>query len=327
VSFPGHATHDESAHARLVASHFGTDHTELPAEPAAVDALPELARQFDEPIADSAMVPFFLLARLIRQHVTVALGGDGSDELFGGYPHYQWLIDLARARRLVPDAARQLASRAAGALPYGTRGRHHLAGLSGDMGESIARVNLYFDAAARAGLLPDLSAAAIPPERWRSSIAADVDDPRDRAMRTDFQTTLTDGYLVKVDRSSMLAGLEVRAPFLDHRVIELAMGAVPADLKVTKASRKILLKRLAARLLPAAFDRERKQGFTMPLAAWFARGWGEFIADTLHAERELFHRPAVDALIDGQRAGRANHERLFALTMLALWRREYRVAV
>jgi asparagine synthase (glutamine-hydrolysing) len=158
-------------------------------------------------------------------------------------------------------------------------------------------------------------------------VAADVADPRHRAMQTDFQTTLPDAYLVKVDRASMRASLEVRAPFLDHRLIDLAMGAVPADLKVTKASRKILLQRLAARLLPPTFDRERKQGFTMPLAAWFANGWGGFIADTLRADRDLLHPAAVDALLDGQRAGRANHERLFALTMLVLWRREYRVAI
>jgi asparagine synthase (glutamine-hydrolysing) len=329
ITFPGHATHDESAHARLVAVHFGTDHTELPAEPAAVGALPELARQFDEPIADSAMVPFYILARLIRRHATVALGGDGGDELFGGYPHYQWLIDLARARRVMPGSARQLASRAAQVLPYGTRGRHHLAGLAGDIGGSIAHVNMYFDAAARADLLQGLGpiAPAAAPEQWRSSVAADIADPRHRAMRTDFQTTLADGYLVKVDRASMLASLEVRAPFLDHRLVELALGRVPADLAVTKASRKILLKQLASRLLPPAFDRGRKRGLTMPLAAWFAQGWGRFMADTLRADRDLLHPATVEALIDGQRAGRANHERLFALTMLTLWRREYRVAI
>ena len=119
----------------------------------------------------------------------------------------------------------------------------------------------------------------------------------------------------------------MRAPFLDRRLIEFAMGEVPADLKVTRASRKILLKRLAGRLLPAAFDRERKQGFTVPLAAWMSQGWGGFIADTLGAERDLLDAGAVAHLVAGQRAGRANQERLFALTMLALWRREYRVAL
>jgi asparagine synthase (glutamine-hydrolysing) len=188
---------------------------------------------------------------------------------------------------------------------------------------------MYFDAPVRAELLRALGPVQpdAAPELWRSSVAADIDDSRQRAMRTDFQTTLADGYLVKVDRSSMLASLEVRAPFLDHRLVELAMGQVPADLKVTKSSRKILLKRLASRLLPAAFDRGRKRGLTMPLAAWFSNGWGRFMSDTLRADGDLFDRATVEALVSGQRAGRANHERLFALTMLALWRREYRVAL
>ena len=313
----------------MVAAHSAPIHTELPAEAAVVDVLPQLAQQYDEPIADSAMVPSYLLSRLIRRHATVALGGDGGDELFGGYPHYQWMIDFARARRLVPEPVRRLASRAAGTLPPGTRGRHHLSGLGGDLGESIAHVNMYFDAAMRADLLrrlgpPDLDAS---PEVWRASLAADSEDPRDRAMRADFLSTLVDGYLVKVDRASMRSSLEVRAPFLDYRLIDFAMGEVPPDLKVTRGARKILLKSLAARILPPGFDLDRKQGFTMPLAAWFSQGWGDVIADTLSAEREWLDPATVAALLEGQRAGRANHERLFALTMLALWKRRYAVTL
>jgi asparagine synthase (glutamine-hydrolysing) len=238
------------------------------------------------------------------------------------------MTNLARLRHIVPGPLRAAVSKLGAVLPTGFRGRHHLIGLAGDIGHSIAHVNMYFDRTARRALVPTrLAAAGVTAESWRAGLSATEADPRDRAMRTDFASTMVDGYLVRVDRASMYSSLEVRAPFLDHRLIAFAMGRVPADLKVTRAERKILPRRLAERVLPSDFDRSRKQGFTMPLAAWFPHGWGEFFADALHAEPDLFDRAAVDRLIAGQHAGRANVERLFALTMLALWRREYRVAL
>jgi asparagine synthase (glutamine-hydrolysing) len=330
VAFPGHPSHDESRHARLVASHFHTDHTELPAASAVVDVLPVLARQFDEPIADSAIVPSFLLSKAIRQEASVALGGEGGDELFGGYPHYQWVIGLSHARKLVPGSLRGLVARAGRAMPAGARGRHHLSGLRGDIGESIAHINLYCDAPLRASLLRPLGppvSGEQSPEAWRAGLDCAIDDPRERAMRADFHSTLVDGYLVRVDRASMLASLELRAPFLDHRLVEFAMGEVPPDQKVTRRSRKILLRALAGRVLPPALDLHRKQGLTMPLRAWFAAGWADRCAEVLRSSADLLDARAVRSLLAGQRAGRANHERLFALTMLALWRSEYRIGL
>jgi asparagine synthase (glutamine-hydrolysing) len=329
VTFPGHAGHDEGPHARLVATALGTAHTELRAEGALIDTLPALARHLDEPIADSAIVPTAELSRLVRQHVTVALGGDGSDELFGGYPHYQWMGRFAAARRMLPAPARAAAAWAAARRPVGTSRRHHLMGLTGEVGTSIAHVNLYFDCATRAALVPLLAGDAVNalPEAWRARLGAEAHDPRDRAMRADFLSTLPDGYLARVDRASMRVALEVRAPFLDADLVDFALREVPADLKVTRAGRKLLPQRLAARLLPPAFDRTRKQGFTMPLATWFDAGWDSFVTDTLHADPELFDSGSVGRLIHGQRRGRANIERLFSLTMLALWRREWGVGV
>ena len=181
MTFPGHPSHDEGPHARMVAAHLGTDHAELEADGAVVEVLPEIARQFDEPIADSAIVPTWLLSRLIRRQATVALGGDGSDELFGGYPHYQWVIDVARLRRVMPAPARALASRLGTALPTGTRGRNHLIGLAGDLGDTIAHINMYFDRATRRRLVPASSgrsgaanATSVTPEAWRSGLWAGV---------------------------------------------------------------------------------------------------------------------------------------------------------
>jgi asparagine synthase (glutamine-hydrolysing) len=144
----------------------------------------------------------------------------------------------------------------------------------------------------------------------------------------DFRTTLVDAYLVKTDRASSLASLELRAPWLDHRIVEFAFGRVPDALRATETERKILPRRLARRLLPPALNLERKQGLTMPLHRWFDGSWGAFMEDVLRdAEPALFNRRMIGELLAWQRRGLDNTGRLFALTIFELWRREYRVAL
>jgi asparagine synthase (glutamine-hydrolysing) len=127
----------------------------------------------------------------------------------------------------------------------------------------------------------------------------------------------------------MLNSLEVRAPLLDYRVIEFAFGRVPSDLKATTSTRKVLLKKLAARLLPPQFDQQRKQGFSIPLASWLRKGaWRSYFREVLlSSDGQLFDRGAVRNLLKGQERGVRNSERLFALVLLELWRREYRVSL
>jgi asparagine synthase (glutamine-hydrolysing) len=140
---------------------------------------------------------------------------------------------------------------------------------------------------------------------------------------------MAEDILVKVDRASMLNSLEVRAPFLDYRLVEFAFGKVPADLKATASTRKVLLKKLAARLLPPQFDQQRKQGFSIPLASWLTSGaWRDYFNDVLlgSADRS-FDRTTVTRLLAGQSKGLRNSERLFALVMFELWRREYRIPI
>jgi len=324
ISFPGHAGHDEAPFARMVANHFGTEHAELAAEAATLELLPMLARQYDEPIADHSMVPTYLVSRLIRREATVALGGDGGDELFGGYHHYQWLLREERLRGYAPRPLRRLAGAAAShLLPVGTRGRNHIIGLSNDTGYSIAHINLYFDARTRRALLrPHGVSLDRVPERYRAALTDPDDSPLRRGMETDFRTTMADDYLVKVDRASMLNSLEIRAPFLDVPVVEFAFGRVPDELKVTERERKILLRRLGARLLPPQLDLTRKQGFTMPIDNWAQGEWGRFMEATLR-QSDSFDRKTVDALIAGQRRGRVGAHRMYALAFFELWRREY----
>ena len=332
ITFPGHAAYDEGPYARLVARHFGTEHMEMVAEPTTVELLPELARQFDEPIGDSSLVPTYLVARMVRQHATVALGGDGGDELFGGYQRYSSVQRQETIRRFIPRPIRKLIEAAAASvLPPGLKGRNFLLEFTGDLPQSIARVNTYFDPVSRYRLLGPLGLKPNPkklPELYKASLCLPGHSPLQQATRVDFQTNLVDDFLVKVDRASMLTSLEVRAPWLDHRLIELAFGGVPDRLRATVRERKILPRRLAQRLLPPQLDLERKQGFGLPMSAWFKEDWGRYIeAVLLDADPHLFDQRMIHRLVAGQRQGYANTNRLFLLAMFELWRREYRVAI
>ncbi len=331
ISFPGHGSFDEGPYAKLVAEYFETDHTELVAEPASVSLLPQLVRQYDEPLADHSIVPTAMLAGLVRKSVTVALSGDGGDELFGGYPHYNFLRRIDWLREHMPKGFRKiLSSIASHALPVGTRGRNHIIGFEGKAASSVSAINVYFDKVFRRKLLSPLYRSGyMPSVSPESKKIAQVDTSLNIfqfATRTDFKTTMVDDYLVKTDRASMLHSLELRAPFLDHRLIEFAFGRMPDNLRATTNERKILLKRLAQRHLPLSLDIDRKQGFSLPLMTWFKGTWGAFMTDVLmEAEPRIFDKKAIMSLIKGQRWGLANTSRLFALTMFELWRREYKI--
>jgi asparagine synthase (glutamine-hydrolysing) len=328
ISFPGHTSLDEAPFARQVAEHFSTDHTEFAAEAATVDLLPALARQFDEPLGDSSMVPTYLVSRLIRQHATVALGGDGGDELFGGYVHYDWVRRQEVLRQFVPSPFRAAVSVIARSIPVGVRGRNYLVGVSGDVDWSMTAANQYFDVKWRrrllapSGLCPDQS-----PETLKSRLALGSGAAR-RSMAMDFRSYLADDILVKVDRASMLASLEVRAPLLDPSIIDFAYGRVPDALRSWNGERKVILRKLARRILPKSLDVTRKQGFALPLDAWFRGTWGSYMCDVLNqTDPSLFDHQTIRTMIAGQRKGRSNAQRLFALTMFELWRREYKASL
>lgn len=324
VRFPGSGVHDETEHARLISRHFGTTHIELEAGPASVDLLPILARQYDEPVVDSSMIPTFLVSRLVRQHCTVALGGDGGDELFGGYDHYDRLLRLESAARPVPRVVRRILGAAGSAvLPVGFKGRNWIGAFGADFSRDVPLFETLFDPSARRRLMSP-HRWATPSERIRSKRVPAGSDLLQRATRMDFDNYLPEDILVKVDRASMLASLEVRAPFLDHHVVEFAFSKVPSALKTTRRERKVLLKKLARRVLPPAFDAQRKQGFSIPLSKWLQGGaWADAFHDVLLSPDSIFNQDFSRALLAGQRRGRNNSERLFGLTLFELWRREY----
>ncbi len=330
IRFPGFGQYDETEHARLIARHFRTEHVELVAAESTVDLLPLLARQFDEPMVDSSMIPTFLVSRLVREHCTVALGGDGGDELFGGYPQYNRLLWLQQHLGAIPQGLRLAAANAAAALlPVGFKGRNWLQGFGADLQAGLPLIASLFDRGTRQRLMARHGPWELAAERIREQRIPDSADLLQRATRMDFGNYLAEQILVKVDRASMLNSLEVRAPLLDFRLIEFAFAKVPSHLKATSNSRKVLLKKLAARVLPREFDQQRKQGFSIPLASWLQSGpWNAFFRETLlGSDDSLFDRNEVSKLLAGQAKGRVNSERLFALVLFELWRREYRISM
>jgi asparagine synthase (glutamine-hydrolysing) len=325
VKFPDNNSYDESNHAKLIANYFKTEHIELEANSASVDLLEILAKQFDEPMADSSMIPTFLVSKLIKEHCTVALGGDGGDELFGGYNSYNLLLKIKNQFENIPIEFRKVVAQySARLLPIGFRGRNYLQYGKTNFDTELPIFSSLFDKESRRKLInlnPDISAESI----WQNRVVFDTDIIQ-RITRTDFSNYLADDILVKVDRSSMLNSLEIRAPFLDYKIIEFAFKKVPSNLKVTKNEKKILLKHLCKRILPNNFDLKRKQGFSVPLSKWINHGpWHDYLYSILTDRTCIFNKQQVLNLFEGHKKGRNNSERIFSLALFQLWYDEYNV--
>jgi asparagine synthase (glutamine-hydrolysing) len=329
IGFPGYGDLDETEHAHWIARRLGTNHTELMAEPASADLIPLLARQFDEPIADTAMIPNYLVSRLVRERCVVALGGDGGDELFGGYTRFSHLVRLQRAAQRIPSfVRRQLAVSAEKFLPVGFAGRNYLRVLDTDFTSSLPFVASVFDASTRRELMRGYEPWPTVGESVFHGYVPAAPDLIQRATRMEFGTYMPDYILVKVDRSSMLNSLEVRAPLLDRDLVEFAFARVPSHLKATEKQTKIILKHLAERVLPAGFDSGRKQGFTVPLSQWLKSGpFRDLFWEVLNSPDIVFDKDVVQKLLRGQDRGRKVGTRLFALVQFELWRRTYGVTL
>jgi asparagine synthase (glutamine-hydrolysing) len=322
----------ELAHARRVAEHLGTDHHEFVVRPDAMADLPRLVWQMDEPFADASMLPTWHVSRIAREHVTVALSGDGGDELYAGYTTYEWALQYAAADRL-PGALRRVAALPAGMLhgddPLG-RKLHRL-------GQSV--VDRHLDVMA---FFPprELNALLAPPLRARLSgfdvraaaRARHVAMARELGevpalLPLDATTYMVDDVLTKVDRTSMLCSLEVRVPLLDHLVIE-TVASMPFDFKLRGGVTKWILKEAVKDLLPAETMARGKQGFGVPLERWFGRGFERLARETLLDPRALargwFEPRAVERLL-ADRTTRAERltRRLWALVCLELWAQCY----
>ena len=320
------AVHDESEQAAAVAAHLGTAHTPLHVDGrAALDLVPELPRLFDEPFADSSQIPTTLLCRLTRQHVTVALSGDGGDELFFGYRRY--------ARTLKNDALLRRLPRAALAKLAGQPGeRARLGGLAALRAE-LATGDVQGQARLRVSQWRQPEAVVIGARR----LATAYDDPAampgvgstgDALMALDTACYLPEDILTKVDRASMSVALEARAPLLDWRVAEFAWS-LPLHMKWRDRELKVLPKRLLERYLPRELVYRSKAGFGAPVGDWLRgplRDWAEAQLSEQRLREEGHFDPAPIRAIwkQFQQGQRKWHTHLWGVLMFQAWRESLR---
>jgi len=328
--------HDETPYAREVATLFGTDHKEYQAKENLPETVALMPRFFDEPFADSSAIPTYHVSRLARQGVTVALAGDGGDESFAGYEKYGVELKEDLARRLVPRPLLRALSAAAGGLSETpARKIRSLTGSAlSDPARAFYRTNTHIDDAAMNRLFAPGVRSALsgydPGEHtaryWNRMKGA---DHVSCMLYTDLKTYLPDDILVKVDRMSMAHALEVRAPFLDYRIIEFA-ARLPSAWKIKGNRKKIILKRAFGKLLPERILHRKKHGFTVPLDSWFRselREMGEASLLDVEALGEYLEPLELARIWREHQEGKANHGSvLWSLLMFALWQQEYQTA-
>lgn len=329
-------TYNELPHARRVAERFATRHREGQVVPDVAALFDRLIVHLDEPFADVSLFPTFLVSELARAHVTVALSGDGGDELLGGYDPYEADRLARRIAAVLPRPARRAVGALAALLPPSEKKKglvNRLKRFTAGLADAPAEIEHYrwmtyvSPAMKRRLYTPALRDALAGADVYRpvrdALREAGTDDLLNRQLSTDLGIYLADDILVKVDRMSMAASLETRAPFLDVEVMELACS-MPGRLKIRGRERKYVLKRAMADVLPPSILERSKEGFSIPMKNWLKRELAPLMADLLSPDR-LRRRGWVDpdavaARIAAHAAGRENHAHLlFSLMVLERW--------
>lgn len=325
VAFPGYKKQDESQYARLVANYFSTKHHELEVPFADPYFISKMVEYFDEPMIDSSMIPTYLLASEIAKTCKVAIGGDGGDELFGGYIHYRRLAKAYPYLKKIPKPFTKNLHKLISQLPTGLKGKNYLNLMISLATEEKPIVNpLYYQNDFYSlfkdkGFILDLQK-----QDW----SVGGEDIVQAMTRLDFSSYFCEDILVKIDRASMGNSLEMRAPFLDPNVIEFAFSSVPSELKATSKNQKILLKKLAKKILPPNLNINRKQGFSIPLNDWLNnKVFKQYFYDTLTSDDSIFDKFFIQKLFKAQDNGVQNGERIFALTLITEWINRYNVSI
>jgi len=322
---------NELGHARLVAKRYATEHHEFVVRPHAAEVLPALVEHYGEPYADSSALATYCLARETRAHVTVALNGDGSDELFAGYPRYR-LVSLSESLDWLPvprglwNGLRRL-----GRSRLPARAERLLRSLAGFPEEGYARgVSCFAPEEQGALYSPEMkerlgvSPYEVLYARYRE---CDAPDFLGRTLYVDTMTYLPDDLLVKIDIATMAHGLEARSPFLDHPLVEFA-ARLPSRPQLHGRIGKHVLRRAAKDLLPLQILRRSKQGFGVPISRWLRTELNGMLRDVLlspqAAARLFFRAEQVRGLVAEHETGHRDHgARLWSLLMLELWCRRF----
>ena len=323
VRFSGFAKFDETESARLIAKQFGTNHTEIEGGGIGPDALFEIVDGLDMPINDSSMLPTFLVYKAVSGVCKVALGGDGGDELFGGYKHYSRALALRqRLGSFYPIIGEGFARKLKGLVPCHRRWRNWVEMFGADPDSTVPNIREIFSRDESLELLKHrgtLELKRAHDNSWKR-ISSGRQTMLENFLIADFQGHFRNSILVKSDRMSMLNSVESRAPFLDTRVLNFAFSTVPQTLKATADGRKVALKRLCQKLLPADFDIHRKLGFNLPLADLIRdKDWFSMLESVFRNTEGPVERKLALSILESHRKGNNHSDQIFGLAVLLLW--------
>jgi asparagine synthase (glutamine-hydrolysing) len=328
---------DETSYARMIVDRYKTTHHEETVSPNIHEMLDVLVNHFDEPFGDSSAIPTLYLSRMTRQHVTVALSGDGADEMFGGYRRYRYGVIEARLRSRFPSWFRQSVLRAAGRyypkldfMPQVFRAKTLLGNLSQDLGDAYyTSMSVFRDQGLAAILAPELRAGLAgydSRDQYRHHFQRHAELPPLQQMQAvDLETYLPGDILVKADRATMAYSLEGRAPWLDYRIAELA-ARLPASWKIEGRSGKHIFKKTLEPLVPAEILYRRKMGFSVPLAEWFRTSLKPIFESTVLAPgaAQWIDTGEARRLWNEHQSGLHNRDRaLWNLLALGLWGQKF----
>lgn len=333
--------YDESAFARAVAGHLKTEHHERRVTPKdSLEFIPQIPTFYDEPFADASQIPTAILSRFTRGHVTVALSGDGGDELFAGYSRYQTIAQFSAISRFLPRRLVQ------GLLPhipsslwtivdrflpakYGSSPLQFRAKRIAELSIEHPEEDLFRQLVGQWAFPDEIARGAHAPlvDPWDGSLTPKIDNVVQRMQLIDTLTYLPDDILVKIDRAGMSVGLEVRSPLIDHTLVEFSWQ-LPQRFKIRQGQQKWLLRRLLGRYLPATLIDRPKTGFMIPLAEWLRgplRDWAEDLLDAKQMESAGWLNPEpIRQRWQQHLSGQANWQyRLWCILMFESWRRAW----
>jgi asparagine synthase (glutamine-hydrolysing) len=333
IGFEDDPSFDELEYARLAAHTYGTDHREFVVRPDAVDLLPKLVWHYDQPFADSSAIATYLVSKLTREHVTVALTGDGSDELFAGYERFA-ATRLAEAYRRTPQLMQAALGHLLRALPESTsydgfvrRARRFVENAPLPLAQRyLGWVGIFHDGFLRELLADDTDVAPVSHFKTYFEQVQDV-DPIGQLLSVNIKSYLPGDLLVKTDRMTMANSLEARCPFLDQELLEFA-ARIPSDLKLKRLTTKYILKRALEGYVPREIIQRKKHGFGVPVGHWFRTSLKDYVRRVLLSPQALrrgyFREEALRRLIEEHQNGKRDHShRLWALLSFEMWHRVF----
>jgi len=323
------AKHNETSYARMVADHINSRHTEYFVKIDAIEALEKLMNHFDEPFADSSLIPTYYVSKIAKKDVTVILSGDGGDELFGGYNWYSWVLSLNKTKSKLGPCSYPI-SALSKLLPAYFKGKNFLSSLRlSPFSQFLKRVSIFTPEEKKLLYRDNLKEELLKSnpidnlEKYFKEIDGDI---LTKMTLTDFHYYLPEDILTKVDRASMAVSLETRVPWLDHRLVEFAFS-LPSEQRINGNTKKYIIKKLAQKLLPNDFPLERKQGFCMPTAIWMAGKLGDMLEQALEEKHldEFFNLGYIKKMLgEHKRLSNARlHGKLFSVLILSLWYKRY----